>query len=258
MVDVMILKNYLFSVKQYYSNYSICHELLKFKNVHEGKRCFIIGTGPSLTPSDLNKLEGEITFASNRIFEIYPKTHWRPIYYVNQDFKLIEKYAEEIKKLSVKRKFLPIEAKKFFTNQDDISYFVLRHKDYYPRYADFSTHIDRYVCQGFTVTYGAIQLAYYMGFSNVYLLGIDHNYSISLNEKGVPVMQENVRDYFEGAGASNVGLNLPRVVESTMAYMTAKRFADRHPSFNVFNATRGGKLDAFERVDLDKVLSEAR
>jgi hypothetical protein len=108
--------------------------------------------------------------------------------------------------------------------------------------------------QGFTVTYGAIQLAYYMGFSEVYLVGIDHNYSISLNEKGVPVMKDDVKDYFEGSKASNKGLNLPRIVESTMAYMTARKFADAHEGFTVYNATRGGKLEAFERVNLDEVL----
>ena len=93
-----------------------------------------------------------------------------------------------------------------------------------------------------------------MGFSEVYLLGIDHNYSISLNEKGVPVLNNDVKDYFEGSKASNKGLNLPRIVESTMAYMTARKFADKHADFNVYNATRGGKLEAFERVNLDDVL----
>ena len=141
-----------------------------------------------------------------------------------------------------------------FSEESDISYFVLRHKDFYPDNADFSTHINRYIGQGFTVTYAAIQMAYYMGFSKVYLLGIDHNYSVSLNEKGVPVMQENVKDYFEGSTASNEGINLPRVVESSMAYMTARKFADKHNDFSVYNATRGGKLEAFERADFDKII----
>jgi hypothetical protein len=101
-------------------------------------------------------------------------------------------------------------------------------------------------------------MAYYMGFKEVYLLGIDHNYSISLDEKGIPVVKEDVKDYFEGSKASNQGLNLPRVAESTLAYMTARRFADKHSNFAVYNATRGGKLEAFERVDLDKILSRKK
>lgn len=253
----MNLKYYLVSVKQYWENRSICKEINKYKNIHKGERCFIIGTGPSLKASDLDLLKNEITFGSNRIFEIFNQTEWRPTYYLNQDYQLICKYADQIRDLSVKRKFMMIEAKQFFPDSTDISYFVLRHKNFYPKDADFSKHIDKFMGQGFTVTYGAIQMAYYMGFSEVYLLGIDHNYSISLNEKGVPVINENVKDYFAGSTAKNGGdLNLPRVVESTMAYMTARKFSDKHSEFKVYNATRGGKLEAFERVDFEEILKQ--
>lgn len=250
----MSLKSYLISLKQYAENKKICDELKSYKNIHKGERCFIIGTGPSLKTEDLDKLKDEFTFSSHRIFEIFPKTEWRPTYYICQDYPLICKFKEEIKSVEAKRKFMLIEAKHNFSEESDISYFVLRHKDFYPNNADFSTHINRYIGQGFTVTYAAIQMAYYMGFSKVYLLGIDHNYSVSLNEKGVPVMQENVKDYFEGSTASNEGINLPRVVESSMAYMTARKFADKHNDFSVYNATRGGKLEAFERADFDKII----
>lgn len=251
----MQFKNYLFSLKQYYENRNVCNEIQRYRDLHKGKRCFIIGTGPSLTSEDLNKLKSEITFGSNRIFEMFSQTEWRPTYYMNQDYKLICEFTDEIKSLKVNRKFMPIEAMKHFEDMNDISYFILRHKEFYPKSADFSTHIDKFMGQGFTVTYGAIQMAYYMGFSEVYLLGIDHNYSISLNEKGVPVMQEGVADYFKGSTASNRGLNLPRIVESTMAYMTARKFADKHNNFTIYNATRGGKLEAFERINLDEVLN---
>ncbi len=250
----MIDKQYLISILQYLQNYSLCNEMKRFKGIHKGGRCFIIGTGPSLTVEDLENLKGEITFGSNRIFEIFPRTTWRPTYYINQDYQLIQKFQESIEKVECQHVFLPLNSKVYFGESDRISYFVLRHKDFYPGYADFSTHLNRYLGQGFTVTYGAIQLAYYMGFKEVYLLGIDHNYSISLNEKGVPVIKDGVKDYFEGSKASNKGMNLPRIVESTMAYMTARKFADAHEDFTVYNATRGGKLEAFERVNLDDIL----
>lgn len=250
----MDLRSYLYSIKQYVQNKAVCDGLKKYRNIHKGKRCFIIGTGPSLTTEDLELLKNEITFGSNRIFEIYSKTDWRPTYYMNQDYQLIQKYVNEIGKLDAKGILLPVEFLNQFTGNDKVSYFVLRHRDFYPKDADFSKNIHYYLGQGFTVTYGAIQMAYYMGFSEVYLLGIDHNYSISLNEKGVPVMNDGVQDYFKGSTASNKGLNLPRIVESTVAYMTARKFADRQKNFTVYNATRGGKLEAFERVDLDEIL----
>lgn len=250
----MNLKYRLLSIKQYLQNRSTCNQLKKFKNIHKGQRCFIIGTGPSLTTEDLELLKDEICFGSNRIFEIYPRTSWRPTYYVNQDYPLLKKYVNEINALTPKAVFLPIDVQPSYGHNPLAHFFVLRHKDFYPGDAEFSEHLHRFLGQGFTVTYGAIQLARYMGFSEVYLLGIDHNYSISLNEKGIPVTNEGVKDYFQGSKASNQGLNLPRVVESTMAYMTARKYADRHSDFAVYNATRGGKLEAFLRVRLEDVL----
>lgn len=244
------IRTYLRQKKQFSS---IVDKMSEYKNSHKGERCFIIGTGPSLEPEDLDKLKehGEICFGSNRIYEIFDKTGWRPTYYANQDFQLIEKSSEKIKELKCKQKFLPVDVKKFFNNEDDITYFILKHKEYYPKDAEFSFDLADYLGQGFTVTYGLIQIAKYMGFDEIYLLGIDHNYSISLNEKGVPVYNDT-KDYFEGAKATNQGINLPRVVESTVAYMTAEKVS-RKNDFRVFNATRGGKLEAFERVDFDSL-----
>lgn len=256
MGEYMSVRSYLYSIKQYINNKRVCDELKKYKNMHKGQRCFIIGTGPSLTPEDLERIKDEISFGSNRIFEIYPKTQWRPTYYMNQDFPLIRKYMDQIDRLDAKGVFLPIEFREDFRGNQRVSHFVLRHRDFYPMAADFSRNVHRYLGQGFTVTYGAIQMAHYMGFSEVYLLGIDHNYSISLNEKGIPVLNDGVQDYFKGSTASNKGLNLPRVAESTVAYMTARKFSDRQKNFTVYNATRGGKLEAFERVDLDEVLNQ--
>lgn len=51
------------------------------KDAYKGKRCFVIGTGPSLTKEDLELLKGEVTFASNRIFKIFNETDWRPTFY---------------------------------------------------------------------------------------------------------------------------------------------------------------------------------
>lgn len=248
------LVNHYVAFRQYVQNKPLLDRMKQYQGKHQGERCFIIGTGPSLLASDLEKLKGEVTFASNRIFDIFSQTSWRPTYYINQDFPLIDKYQNEIRKLKVDGKFLPIDKKSIFGESEDITYFVLRHKDFYPGNAEFSTKLHQYMGQGFTVTYGAIQLAAYMGFRKIYLLGIDHNYSISLDEKGVPIMNTGVKDYFEGSKADNKDLNLPRVVESTVAYMTAEKVSKKNGGFRVYNATRGGKLEAFERVEFDELM----
>lgn len=239
--------------QQYLNNKDLVKRLQALKDSHKGERCFIIGTGPSLTIQDLELLQGEVTFATNRIYELFPKTTWRPTYYVNQDHELIKTFGDNIRDIDVERIFLPVDYAQRFPGEK-YSFFVLKHKEFFPQDAPFSTDISRYLAQGFTVTYGAIQIAAYMGFKEMYLLGIDHNYSISRDAKGRPVKQESIaKNYPDGMKEIVNQKNLPRVEETTVAYETAEKIS-RQLGFRIYNATRGGKLESFERVQLEAVL----
>lgn len=230
-------------------------KLKSLKGYHEGQTCFIIGTGPSLKVEDLMRIEksGIPTFAPNRIYEICEKSDWHPTYYICQDHNIIQKFGERIKTIPSRLSFLPVEYIDNF-KEDKYRFFVLRERDFYPGNAKFSKDISRYLEQGYTVTYGAIQLAAYMGFKTIYLIGIDHNYSITRDSKGRPVRKSVIKsDYSEGMTSYVNQNNLPRIEESTIAYETAEKFAKRL-NVKIYNATRGGKLEAFERVDIDQIL----
>ena len=56
--------------------------LLKYKDIHLDKRCFVIGNGPSLNKTNLDLIKDEYSIAMNRISMIYSKTEWRPSYYL--------------------------------------------------------------------------------------------------------------------------------------------------------------------------------
>ncbi len=243
--------------RQYIENRDELSKIKLLKNSFKGKRCFIIGTGPSLTISDLEMLQNEYTFGTNRIYELFDQTDWRPTFYVNQDADLIKKFSERIKEVPSKYLFLPIDFKNLF-DDERIHHFVLKHKDYYPKKAPFSSDVSRYLSQGFTVTYGAIQIAAYLGFSEIYLLGIDHNYSISRDAKGKPIIQGDSKpNYSQGIKEYSNPKNLPRTVESTLAFDTAEQVS-RKMGFRVFNTTRGGKLESFERKKLEEVLNNSQ
>src|SRR3990167_8981678 len=53
---------------------------------YSGKRHFIIGSGKSLLSTPLDALEGEVTWAMNRIHLLYDRTSWRPTFYFSCDF----------------------------------------------------------------------------------------------------------------------------------------------------------------------------
>lgn len=66
-----IIKNklsFFLNVERYfYYRYSIC-KIKEIKNIHKGKRYFIIGTGPSLNKTDLNLIKNEIIFGVNTLY----------------------------------------------------------------------------------------------------------------------------------------------------------------------------------------------
>lgn len=50
------------------------------------RRHFILGSGPSLKDVDFSLLDGEVTWAMNRIHLLYDRTDWRPTFYFCCDF----------------------------------------------------------------------------------------------------------------------------------------------------------------------------
>lgn len=230
---------------------------------HDGARCFIIGSGPSLRPEDLDTLakNHEICFGSNRIYKIFPRTVWRPDYYVCTDGDFLFSSVAEIKRSGDFPKLLNYDAKKYGRSpEDNIRYLCLDWKiqqDYFSRKppeqisADPSDHISSFG----TVTAVAIELAVYMGFSEIYLLGCDHNYAFKADTEGKIHRDASVSStYFDGAGETDSARSIQLVDFMTESYITCKRSAEES-DVKIYNATRGGKLEVFERVDFDGLFS---
>jgi hypothetical protein len=227
--------------------------LKKFKNKHLDMRCFIIGNGPSLNAYDLEKLKNEITFAFNRIYYIFERTDWRPNYYCSEDDKTIFKSKAEINNLKIENKFFPVnfpwDYKIHFNNAN---YYILKFGDRRTE-PKFSENIVKGIYWGNTVVYTAIQIAVYMGIKEIYLLGVDHNFQKTVNDKGEIIIDKTAKDYFsEKYNADNEDLYIPNIEVSTRAFTAAKKFADNH-NIKIYNATRGGKLEVFERVNFDQI-----
>ena len=230
--------------------------LSTLKGIHTGERCFIIGNGPSLKAEDLDRLCDEKTFAFNRIYKIFDKTQWRPTFYCSQDERMLKNSLEEIReKIDTPYLFAPINLK-WFEGIDNLStdfFFSMHSPADYCEKPEFSCDIAHQIEWSNTVAYTAIQIAVYMGFKEIYLLGVDHNFSVYQNSKGEIVKDPTAKDYFSEDYNKDKGqLYLPMLDLSTLAFESAREFADAH-GIKIYNATRGGKLEVFPRVDFDKL-----
>lgn len=241
--------------RYYKSDDSMIMQSLKGK--HQEERCFIIGNGPSLTVEDLDKLGNEITFASNRIFNIFEKTKWRPTYYLAVDSDFIKYNYETIKNIHSEYIFL---SNIYQIPPNDKSKNVVYINEYakFPvnKWNDTSSFISEDVSKvfsiGYTVTFTAIQLALYMGFKEIYLLGVDFNYSVVRDSKGRVKKNDNIEDYFDGKKYRSSVLNYNSVLH---AYEVANQYCRNHNA-KIYNATRYGKLEVFEKVILENVIKK--
>lgn len=230
-------------------------KLRRFKGIHAGERCFIIGNGPSLSEKDLDVLEKlQIPcFGFNRIYLMFEKTKWKPKYYISQDELTLMNCTSEVSQMGIQIKFIPL-ALKYYHHIYIPKAFYFHLKPASNDMIEASEDISKYVCATTTVACTAIQFAVYMGFKEIYLLGVDHNFSQYKNSKGEIVTDSTVKDYFsENYNTDKQQLYIPSLDKSTSAFIKMKEYCDQH-NIKVYNATRGGKLEVFPRLDFDEVI----
>lgn len=217
------------------------NKLLKFKDFHKNQSCFIIGNGPSLLYKDLEMLNKHqaICFGVNRVYLGYKNTNWRPDYYVVADYVIINTDFEKI---------MDLEGIKFIRSQKEIeNAYCFNNIPFEYNDNNFSLNIEEGIYNGFTVIYECIQIAVYMGFKTIYLLGVD------MSKERKDAAEEGQHFYsspnvFENLGKGNR--------EGAIAALeVAKKNADCL-GVKIYNATRGGELEVFERVDIDSLFED--
>lgn len=215
-----------------------------FKNKHLGERCFILATGPSLTVEDVKKLKNEYTFGMNSICMLFDELGWETTYYGVQDRGVFEKLVDKYQKLKETILFVgdgipASERNKVKSIPFAINY--LDHKHSYKRLnTKFSFDVLKQVYDGYTITYSLIQIAVYMGFKEIYLLGNDCSYP-----------KDPKKQHFMDFGHydSSTLTARDRII---FAYQYAKDFL-KESDVKILNATRGGALEIFPRVDFDSL-----
>lgn len=229
-------------------------KIRRLKNCHAGQRCFIICNGPSLRCEDLDKIAGEITFGLNSIFKIFGDTKWRPTYYISSDSDLVEKmYEEKCTEEAARYRFFPSNFKYLYhrPSPNSLLYNLVDCDPGGNPPPKFSPDASRYITEGYTVTYAAIQLACYMGFSEICITGLDFSNSVYRDCKGNIYHDDQVVNHFynDAAGVQDTS-TIPNMEICKLAYIEARKYADAH-NINIYNVSRSTRLDVFEKKDFD-------
>ena len=222
--------------------------LAALKDSHKGERLFLIGNGPSLKNTDMSKLKGEYTLGTNRIYLAFPELGFTTKYYLSVNDLVIEQSAQDIQNLPMPR-FIGWRARKWIQPQENL-YFV--HTTYTGE--KFAKDIRGRVWEGGTVTYTALQVAFFLGFQQVILVGVDHNY---VHQDGKPnetvtSQGDDPNHFHPGYFGKGFRWQLPDLVQWEDAYRLARRTYE-DAGREVVDATIGGKLRVFKRVEYDSL-----
>lgn len=219
-------------------------QLEKYRDAYLGKRCFIIGNGPSLRQTDMSLLESEYTFGLNRIYLLFPELGFNTSFLVSVNDLVLGQSATEMKQLNMP-KFVTWRARKWFHNDPKT---IFLDTDYTGE-ENFSPEATKRIYEGYTVTYVALQLAFFMGFQQVILIGVDHSFTTQGTANQAVVSQGDDPNHFS-ANYFGKGYKwqLPDLEGSERAYKLAHDAYSRARR-SVVDATVGGKLTVFPKVD---------
>jgi hypothetical protein len=222
-------------------------KLERLRNSFSGNRCFIMGNGPSLLNCDLTLLKNEVTIASNAQYLIWDQMGFVPTFLSVEDRLVAEDRRHELNAIRTTTKLFPIDLSQFL-GYDSNTIYLNFIRDYKP-FPQFSDDFAKRVYWGGTVSMLNLQLAYFLGCNPIYLIGFDHSYKVPSKIKGCVITSEHDDenhihpDYF-GKGYR---WHDPNVARMEQAYQERRFLESRNVT--VINATVGGQLEVFKRVE---------
>jgi len=230
--------------------------LKQFKNRHKGRKCILLCNGPSLNKVDFSRIDASrfVIFGLNKIYLGIDRLGVRPEYIVAVNRKVIAQSTEQYSKLPI-IKFIGTPDREPLIQEDAYTYLI--NTGFYKSSRRFSEDICKFVHEGYTVTHAALQIIYYMGFSEVYIVGMDHKFKQHING------QENMKsiivgddvDHFDPAYFGNgQAWDLPDIVNSEISYKEALEVF-RANNRKIFDCTVDGACRIFPRLDIESLYS---
>lgn len=212
------------------------------RNSHLGEQCVIIGNGPSLRETDLTKLKNVFTFGMNRFYLAFQDLGFTTSCLLSVNDLVIEQCAQDFRALPLPV-FVSWRGRKWIEPAANLHYLYTSYL--LPR---FSIDASGRLWEGATVTFVAMQLAYYLGFKRLVLIGVDHNFTTKGTPNTTVVSTGDDPNHFNPAYfGKGFRWQLPDLETSELAYCMA-RDAYQKDGREIVDATVGGKLTVFPKV----------
>lgn len=228
----------------------------KYRNIHRGERCFIVLTGPSLNKEDLSLIKNEICFTVNSGYKAYGIGGWTPQYYVTMDGNEV---AQEMLSDILEGDYSfdgiftdmnnPINDDRLIKLPTDGSLIFRMNSILNKLFSNLwttgiiSTDISQVIYCGKTVLCSVLQIAVYMGFAEIFLLGADFTYTGSRTHSELAYEEIKGKNW-----------NKRKTEEEMRTQITDYAKDANKKNIKICNVTRGGNLECFERRTLEEVI----
>jgi hypothetical protein len=206
------------------------------QNIHKGETAVIIGNGPSLNDVPLSFLRKYPTFGSNRIYLL---KRFTPTYYSVINPRVIVQYLEDIKRQKSETKFIRVEYIASVPGSLPIRSL---------KSAAFSYDLIAGMYEGWTVTFVNLQIAYWMGFTRVLLVGLDHRYEVDKPLERHSRLRGGDPNHFDPNYFRDAEWDHPNLQKSAEAYQLALA-AYSNDGREIINVSTESDLIVFPRRD---------
>ena len=222
------------------------HFIKSLHNKFKGRRCFVIGNGPSLSRMNLDFLVNEVTIGSNGLYKLFDKYRFRPNFLLFQDSRTILGKANEINELKGIPKLVALNSshlvKKdkytfFFNLADHLGWENIKsstRKEFQGNIPIFSNNFGEFATNMGNVSHTAIQFAFFLGCNPVYLIGCDHSMAdligkfepghVKITEENLPIFEKYhfTQNYYKIGDA----IGVPFIELENIGYKSCLDFFD--------------------------------
>ena len=213
-------------------------KIKELKMYHKNERVFILGNGPSLNDTKFKLIKDEIFFVANAFHKGMKKFGIKPQYWAIGDGKIYNEYYKDI---------MFVDTNLFLTHQALYSYLkrpVFKQNEPYlvkvtgkiKHKPNFSFDITKGIHIGGGIIPIILQISFYLGFKEMYLLGCDCGSKGKPHHHFYKCKTQPRKDYSD-------------IFEIYKICRDALQLGNR----KIYNSTVGGNLEVFERVDLEEI-----
>ena len=191
---------------------------------------------------NLSFLKDEMTIGLNKIYLGFMKFNFYPLYYVCVNENVLRQSVEEIQNLNCV-KFLSNRCQEHF-KADALTHIISTHNPPHRFCGDITQGLE----EGWTVTFAALQVAYFLGFKTVIIIGMDHDFKYQGGPNESRIMRGADPNHFSpDYFADGQAWDNPDLIHSEESYRIARQVFESDGR-QIIDATLDGKCQIFPKA----------